>query len=257
MTAIRVLVAFVFGAIFGSFLTVVVHRVPRGESVVRPRSRCPSCGTPLRNVDNIPILSWVLLRGRCHGCGTSISPTYPVIELATGVLFGVLTIRFVDVWLVILMAPFAGILAALAVIDLRTKKIPNRIVYPGILISAAYLVVASVAGAPVDLARAGIGFFAYGGGLLIVALIAPKGMGMGDVKLAAWIGLVLGSLGLVQVAVAAAAGILLGGVAAVVALIAGASRKQGIPYGPFLVAGALLALFLGARLADLYLNLVT
>lgn len=257
MTTVRTLVALLLGLVFGSFLTVVVHRVPRGESIVRPRSRCPSCGTPIRTVDNIPVLSWLVLRGRCHACAARISPVYPLIELATGGVFAAVVLRFSDPLVAVLMAPFAGVLVAIAVIDWRTKKIPNRIVYPGVVASAACLVAVEIAGADLSLARAGIGFLVYGGGLLIVALIAPKGLGMGDVKLAAWIGLVIGSLGLVQVAVAAGVGILLGGVAAIVALIAGVGRKEGIPYGPFLAAGGILAILIGTRIADLYLHLVT
>jgi len=130
-------------------------------------------------------------------------------------------------------------------------------VYPTFLVSAGYLVVARLAGAGVDLADAAIGLAAYGGGLFVVAFIAPKGMGMGDVKLAGLIGLVLGSLGLEYVAVAAALGILFGGVGAIVALARGAGRKQALPFGPFLVAGAIAATFVGPQVADLYLGLVT
>jgi len=149
------------------------------------------------------------------------------------------------------------VLLALAVIDARTKKLPNRIVYPTLAVSAVYLAAAALAGAPVDLLGAGIGFLGYGGGLLVVALVSPKGMGMGDVKLAALIGLVLGALGLRYVAVAAGLGILLGGVGAVVALLAGASRKQAVPFGPFLAAGAVLAVFVAPQAARIYLDLLT
>lgn len=257
MTAFRVLAAMTIGLAFGSFLTVVVHRVPAGESIVRPRSRCPTCGTPLRGVDNIPVVSWILLRGRCHACGARISAVYPLTELATGGLFVAAALAFEDPWLSVMIAFFLGVLLSLSIIDLRTKRLPNAIVYPALVAFPCYLVVAGLAGADVDLLDALIGFLAYGGGLLVIALVAPKGMGMGDVKLAALIGVVLGSLGLEFVAVAAGAGILLGGVGAIAALIGGASRKQGIPFGPFLAGGALIATFWGQQIADAYLRLLT
>ena len=254
---VRVAVALPFGLAFGSFLTVVIHRVPAGESIVRPRSRCPACGAQIRALDNVPVVSWVLLRGRCRACGVLIPAVYPLIELGTGALFVATALRHPDPWRAVLLAPFLGVLLALAVIDARTKKLPNRIVYPTLAVSAVYLAVAALAGAPVDLLGAGIGFLGYGGGLLVVALVSPKGMGMGDVKLAALIGLVLGALGLRYVAVAAGLGILLGGVGAVVALLAGASRKQAVPFGPFLAAGAVLAVFVAPQAARIYLDLLT
>ena len=253
---LRVLVAAPAGLIFGSFLTVVVHRVPRGESLVAPRSRCPSCGRQLRAVDNVPVVSWILLGGRCHFCRAKISVVYPLLELATGAVFVGVAFRFDDPWVAVLMAPFSALLVAISVIDIRTKKIPNRIVYPALLLSAGYLVVARVADADVDLVRSVLGFLVLGGGFFLVAFVVPKGMGMGDVKLAALIGLVLGSQGLALVGVAAGAGILLGGVGAVVALVGGASRKQAIPFGPFLAGGALVAVFLGSEIASRYLDLL-
>lgn len=255
MTALSLVIALPLGLLFGSFLTVVVHRVPAGESIVAPRSRCPSCGTQLRAVDNVPVISWVALRGRCRVCGARISVVYPLVELGTAGLFGGVALRFEDVWLVALLAPFTAILLALAVIDLRTRKLPNRIVYPSFLMAAAYVLVAEVAGGPIDLPDAGIGVLAYGGGLLLVALISPRGMGMGDVKLAALIGLVLGALGLRYVGVAAGAGILIGGVAGIVALLSGAGRKTALPYGPSMAIGATLAVFAGSQIADAYARL--
>ncbi len=254
---LRLAIALPFGLVFGSFLTVAIHRVPAGESLVRPRSRCPSCGTPLRNVDNIPVVSWVKLRGRCHSCGARISAVYPLTELACGALFVAVALVYDDPWQAILLAPFSALLVALSVIDLRHYRIPNVLVYPAVLISAAFIVVADLAGGHLDALRGLLGFLAYGVGLLVVALIAPRGMGMGDVKLAGLIGLVLGSIGLGLVAVAAGAGILLGGVGAIVALLFGASRKTRVPYGPFMAAGALIAVFFGSAIADAYLNLLT
>jgi len=242
------------GLAFGSFLTVVTHRTPKGESLVAPRSRCPSCGTQLRNLDNIPVVSWVLLRGRCRSCGARISPAYPLTELATGALFVGAALQFDSIWAAAMMGPFLGLMAALSVIDVRHRIIPNRIVYPALVALGAYILVVALAGGGLDAARAAIGMLAYGGSLLLVAIVAPAGMGMGDVKLASLIGLVLGSVGLRYVAVAAGAGILMGGVGAIAALLAGASRKQAIPFGPFLAAGALVAAFLAPQISSVYLR---
>jgi leader peptidase (prepilin peptidase)/N-methyltransferase len=254
---LRILVALPFGLVFGSFLTVAIHRVPAGESLVRPRSRCPSCGTPLRNVDNVPIVSWVLLRGRCRSCGARIPAVYPLTELATGGLFVAVALTWEDVWVAAVLAPFLGLLVAISVIDLRTRKIPNRLVLPAVVVAAVWAVVADLAGSDLDAARAALGLLAYGVGLLIVALISPRGMGMGDVKLAGLIGLVLGGLGLRYVGVAAACGIGIGGVAAMIALLAGAGRKTPIPFGPFLAAGAVVAVFAGEAIAGAYLDILS
>ncbi|HET9723611.1 MAG TPA: prepilin peptidase [Actinomycetota bacterium] len=261
MTAVeivfRIAVFLPFGLVFGSFLTVLIHRVPAGESVLRPRSRCPSCGTPLRAVDNIPVVSWLALRGRCHSCRARIPAVYPLTELAAGALFVAVGLRYQDWWVAAMLAPFTGVLVALAVIDARTKRLPNRILYPSIVVAAVYLPVARLAGGDVDLLDAAIGFLAYGGGLLIVALIAPRGMGMGDVKLVAFVGLVLGAVALESVLVAAGLGILFGGVGAIAALLRGAGRKHALPFGPFLAAGAIAAVFFGPQIADLYIGLFT
>jgi leader peptidase (prepilin peptidase)/N-methyltransferase len=254
--ALRIFIALPFGLVFGSFLTVAIHRVPRGESIVRPRSRCPSCGTPIRSLDNVPLVSWILLGGRCRACGVPIPAVYPLTELASGALFVAVALAFEDPWAAALLAPFLALLVAISVIDLRTKKIPNRLVYPACLIAAGWIVVADLSGSDLDAIRAGLGFLAFGIGLLAIALISPRGMGMGDVKLAALIGLVLGSLGLRYVAVAAAAGVAIGGVASVIALLAGAGRKTRIPFGPFLAAGAAVATFAGGAVAEAYLDIL-
>jgi leader peptidase (prepilin peptidase)/N-methyltransferase len=255
-TAVRLIVAIPFGLVFGSFLTVAISRLPAGRSLVAPRSACPSCGTQLRAIDNVPLLSWLVLRGRCRSCGTRISAIYPLTEVATAGLFVAAALTFEDPWVAALFAPFLGLLVAFTVIDVRHKIIPNRLVYPAVLVAAAYLVVARVAGGPIDLPDALIGFLAYGGGLLLVAMISPRGMGMGDVKLAALVGLVLGALGIRFVGVAAGVGILVGGVGAIVALLFGATRKTGLPYGPAIAVGAAVAVFAGDRIADAYLRVV-
>ena len=256
MSWFPIVIALVLGLAFGSFMTVAIHRVPAGESLIRPRSRCPSCGAPIRSADNIPVISWLMLRGRCRACGVRISPVYPLTELACGGLFVAVALVYEDPWRAVLLAPFAGLMVALSVIDIRHRRIPNRLVYPAVVIAAAVIVAGDLAGGGLDVLDAGIGLFAYGLALLIIALIST-GMGMGDVKLAGLVGLVLGSIGLDQVAVAAGMGILLGGAGAIVALLGGAGRKSAIPFGPFLAAGAVIAIFVGRPIADAYLNLLT
>ncbi|HEV8087707.1 MAG TPA: prepilin peptidase [Actinomycetota bacterium] len=244
-------VAFVFGLAIGSFMTVVAARVPAGESVVSPRSRCPHCGAEIRNRDNIPVLGWIMLRGRCHNCGARISARYPLLELSTAILMAAPFFVYDSVWVACGVSALLALMPVISVIDLEHRIIPNRIVYPALIAFPIYLVVANLFGAPVDLVRMVIGFAAYGGILFVVALIS-RGMGMGDVKLAALIGLVLGSLSLGQVAVAAGAAIILGAIGAVAALARGAGRKGAIPFGPFLAAGAVVAALWGVQLADWY-----
>lgn len=251
---IRIVVALPFGMAVGSFLTVVIHRMPVGGSLVHPRSSCPSCGTEIANRDNVPVLSWLFLRGRCRTCGAPISAVYPLTELATGALFVATALAFDDPWIVVALCAFLALMPAVAAIDIAHHIIPNRLMYPALLAFPPLLLVARLAGAPVDLVGAAIGFVAYGGGLLLVALIS-RGMGMGDVKLAGVIGVVLGALGLRYVGVAAGAAIVLGGVGGLAALLLGRSRKDAIPFGPFMAAGATLAVFLGDRLAATYLGL--
>jgi leader peptidase (prepilin peptidase)/N-methyltransferase len=256
MNAILAAVFALLGLAFGSFLTVVAHRVPRKESLVGGRSRCPSCGAIIPARDNVPVLSYVVLRGRCRHCGTSLSPKYPIVEMATAVLFVGAAFSFRDVYLAGTMAVFLGVLLALAIIDIEHRIIPNAVVYPSLAAFSVALVVGAVLGRPLNLNAAGMGLLAFGGGVLLVALIAPKGMGMGDVKLAALIGLVLGSQGLRYVAVAAGLGILAGGAGGIVALAMGRSRKSTIPFGPYLVVGAVTAAFWAGPIARAYLSLL-
>lgn len=250
---IRALVALPVGLVLGSFMTVVVARVPAKESLVRPRSRCPSCGTPIRNRDNVPVVSWLLLRGRCRDCGAAISPRYPLLELGTGLLVAAAAFVARDTWTAILLGALVSMLPAIAVIDLEHRIIPNRLMYPSLLAFPAFVVVAWAFGGDVDPFRALLGALAYGGGLLVVAAISG-GMGFGDVKLATVIGVALGALGLRYVAVAAAAGILAGGVAAVGALALGRGRKSAIPFGPAIALGAVMSVLVGERIAGAYLG---
>jgi leader peptidase (prepilin peptidase) / N-methyltransferase len=254
-----VLIALFFGLglIFGSFLTVVIGRVPRGESIVRPRSRCPACGTEIRARDNVPVVSWILLRGRCRACGEPISAEYPMVELAAGVLFAAAAALVEPLYAASLAAPFLGVMLVIGVIDARHRVVPNRIVYPSLGLFAVAIVVGDLAGGGVDAVDAAIGMALYGVPLLLVTVAVPHGMGMGDVKLAALIGLVLGSLGLSYVAVAAGVGVIGGGIGAILALaLLGAGRKDQIPFGPFLAGGAVVAVLAGPQIADLYLSLL-
>jgi leader peptidase (prepilin peptidase) / N-methyltransferase len=252
-----VVIFVVAGLAIGSFLTVVAHRVPRKESIVKPRSRCPGCGTMIEPRDNIPVVSYLLLRGRCRHCGVRISPVYPLVEAATAGLFAGAAVTFERPFVAAVVAVFLGVVLAAGVIDARHRIIPNRLVYPGLAGFAAVLVAGWAAGQGVSVAGALTGFLAFGGGLFVVALISPRGMGMGDVKLAALIGLVLGSVGLRYVAVAAGAAIVagaLGGVA--VMAVNRRGRKQTIPFGPYLALGAMISAFAAPQISHAYLQLV-
>lgn len=250
---LRAAVAFPFGLVIGSFMTVVIARVPEGESLVRPRSRCGSCGVQIRNRDNVPILGWVLLRGRCRSCGTPISVRYPVIELATALVIAGSFFVYADPAVAVAVAVLVALMPALSAIDIERRIIPNRIVYPSLVAFPVYLAGAALLGAPFDLLRAVGGLLLFGGGLFVIAVVS-RGMGMGDVKLAGLMGLVLGALGLRYVGVAAGAAIALGGLGAVVALLLGRGRKSAIPFGPYLAAGCVVAAFWGEPLAAWYLR---
>jgi leader peptidase (prepilin peptidase)/N-methyltransferase len=252
-TALRIVFAAAFGLAIGSFLTVVTYRVPRHESVVAPRSRCPGCGTTIQTRDNVPVVSYLLLRGRCRSCGAKISPRYVLIELLTAALFAAVAAKFPSLYSTTVLALFFAVLVAVSAIDVEYRLIPNLIVYHSLVAFPVILVVGALAGQHVSLVRAGIGFLAYGGGLLIVALVSPGGMGIGDVKLAALIGLVLGAFGLAFVAVAAGVAILAGGLGAVALVaFAGATRKHAVPFGPYMAAGAVCAAFVAPRVAHWY-----
>jgi leader peptidase (prepilin peptidase)/N-methyltransferase len=250
---IRAIVALPFGLVVGSFMTVAAYRLPKGESVVRPRSRCPACGAEIGARDNIPVFSWLLLRGRCRRCGERISVEYPLLELATASVVVLAAIRFSDPWQAVLVAGLLALMPGIALIDLRHRIIPNRLTYPALLLFVPVVLLAWAIGDAVDPVRAGLGLLLYGGVLFIVAAISG-GMGMGDVKLAAVIGLVLGSLGLRFVGVAAAAAIVLGGLGAIVALAMGRGRKSAIPFGPYLAVGAVVAGLWGEPLASWYIG---
>ena len=250
---LRALIALPFGLAIGSFMTVVVSRVPAGESVIRPRSRCPGCGAEIANRDNVPVVSWVLLGGRCRACGERISVSYPLLELSTAALVVAAAVVYERVWVAVMMAAFLALMPAISWIDIRHRIIPNRITYPVFLGFAAFVVLAWLFDGGTDPVRALIGSLSYAGVLFLVALIS-RGMGMGDVKLALVIGLVLGSLGLRFVGVAAAAAVVFGGLGGIVALAAGRDRKAMIPFGPYMAVGAVVAAFWGEPIADWYLR---
>jgi leader peptidase (prepilin peptidase)/N-methyltransferase len=251
---IRALVAVPFGLVVGSFLSVVADRVPKKESIVSPRSRCPHCGAEIRNRDNIPVLSWLALRGRCRSCGARVSARYPLLEIGTAASFAGVAIVYPRVYVIVMLCAFCAVMIVVGAIDLELKIIPNRITYPALPAFAAAILLGWAIGQDLDPVRAAIGAVSYGGAFLLIAVIAPRGLGMGDVKLTGLIGLVMGSLGLRYVGVAAGSAILLGGLGGLVALMAGRGRKSAIPFGPFLTAGALVAVFWGEQVADWYLR---
>ena len=245
------------GLAFGSFANVVIHRVPRGEPLVRPGSRCPACGVPVAWYDNLPVLGWLLLRARCRACRAPISWSYPAVELVMGALWAIVTLRLATAglgWAVPAYLTLAFICVVLAVIDARTRLLPNRITYPAFPIVLGLLLVASVGlGDLGRLARGLLAAVAVGGFFLALALISPRGMGLGDVKLAPTLGLALGWLSWGAVAFGVFAGFLLGGLAGLAAIaVAGLTRKSLLPFGPWLVAGALLGVLAGADVAAWY-----
>jgi leader peptidase (prepilin peptidase) / N-methyltransferase len=244
---------FALGAIVGSFLTVVAHRVPRGEQFATGRSRCPACGARIRARDNVPILSWLLLRGRCRDCGQPISPVYPLTELGLGVLWAVtyLVLGDDDAAELALGLVFCAVLVTITITDLELQLIPNAIVLAGALVAVA-IVVATDTG---DLDERAIGAAAAGGALMVVSLAYPRGMGMGDAKLAGMMGLYLGR----AVAPALLIGFLIGALVGV-ALIArhgSEARKQAVPFGPFLALGGVISLWFGDDMVDWYLDTFT
>jgi leader peptidase (prepilin peptidase) / N-methyltransferase len=232
--------------VLGSFLNVVIHRLPRGESLVHPRSRCPSCETQIAGYDNIPIVSWLVLRGRCRHCGARISPRYPAVELITALVFAaVVLVRGFDDDLIIEL-PFVAALIALAGIDLDHKLLPNKIVYP----LAAWGVVAVLIADRDDVVEhlaAGAGAFLF---LFVAVLAYPRGMGMGDVKLAGAMGIYLGASVIPALLIAFLTGSVVGLV--IIAREGAEARKKAVPFGIFLALGGIVAVLAGPELIDVY-----
>jgi leader peptidase (prepilin peptidase)/N-methyltransferase len=259
------------GLAIGSFLNVVVYRVPAGRSLT-PDSACPNCGTAIRKRDNIPVVSWLLLRGKCRGCAQPISARYPLVEAGTAIAFVLVTARFGPAVFAGQSAPDAvagslelvafltltAVSIALALIDLDTRRLPNVIVLPALLAGILLLGVAALLRgdlpALIGAGVGGAGLFAF---YFALAVIKPGGMGFGDVKLAAVLGLYLGFLGWGNLLVGAFAAFIFGGVFGLVLLIARrAGRKSAIPFGPWMILGAWLGVFAGGFLADTYFGAV-
>ena len=235
------------GLAIGSFLTVVAARVPAHRSIVRPGSACPSCSTEIAWHDNVPLLSYILLRGRCRHCSARIPLRYPLLELLTALLIGGSVLRFGLSLEALTAAVFCAVLVVLSAIDVEHRIVPNRIVLPaaGVVLALQLVREPSVEWPLAALAAAGA--------LLLAALAYPKGLGMGDVKLALLLGAMLGS----TVAVALGVGILAALVPAILLLVrhGAKARKMGIPFAPFLALGGVVALFAGDSLLDWYLGL--
>ncbi len=268
---ITVAIPGVLGLLIGSFLNVVIYRVPLGRSVVSPASACPGCSMPIQARDNIPVLSWLLLRGRCRNCKSGISWRSPAVELGTGVLFllaAMLTVPAIlgassaaqlasAILVTIAFLYLAAVTIALALIDIDVHRLPDRIVLPSYIVGVVLLGAASVLSGDGDRAlRAGIAMVVLAAAYFLMAIAYPGGMGLGDVKLAGLIGLYLGFTGWGALAVGALAAFLLAGVFAGVLIATGkATRKSGIPFGPWMLAGAWIGLAAGQPIANGYLSL--
>ncbi|MGI8535771.1 MAG: prepilin peptidase [Mycobacteriales bacterium] len=256
MTALLLGLCTVVGLAIGSFLNVVIHRVPKGESVVRPASACPVCQTPIRPRDNVPVAGWLLLKGRCRDCDVTISPRYPVVELTTAALFVVMALRFGLDPVLPAYLYLAAVGLALAVIDLDCKRLPDALTLPSYPVAAALLGIAALAGSDSgDFVRALLGGAAMYAVYFALCFAYPAGMGFGDVKLAGVLGAYTAWIGWGSWTVGVFLGFFLGGIFGV-ALIAvkKAGRKTTVPFGPFMLLGVLVAILFGQELARAYLD---
>jgi leader peptidase (prepilin peptidase)/N-methyltransferase len=234
----------------GSFVTVLAHRIPRGEGFVTGRSRCPSCGAQIGARDNVPVLSWLWLRGRCRSCGEPISVRYPLAEAGLGALWAAtyLMLGDDDVAELVLGLVLCALLVTITLTDLELRVIPNALVLAGAVIAIVVVAATDIDGLPDRLIAAAIA----GGVLFLVVLAYPRGMGMGDAKLVAMMGLYLGR----AIAPAVLVGFLVGAVVgvAMIARRGSAARKQAIPFGPFLALGGVVGLWFGDEMVDWYLD---
>jgi leader peptidase (prepilin peptidase) / N-methyltransferase len=245
-TAVTAIFLALLGATVGSFVNVVAYRLPRGESIVRPRSRCPGCGVQVAAYDNLPIVSWILLSGRCRHCQGRISPQYPIVEALTGALFAAVALRSgtsAQVWPGLVLMT---LLVTVSAIDIEHRIVPNRLLLPAAVAALALWALADPGRIPENLIAAA----AAGGFLLAAAVAYPAGMGMGDVKLAAVMGLYLGRAVAPALLVAFGAGALVG--VGVIAVKGSAGRKQAIPFAPFLALGGIVGQLFGVDIADWY-----
>jgi leader peptidase (prepilin peptidase)/N-methyltransferase len=242
-------IAALFGAVVGSFLNVVAYRLPRNESLVTPASRCPGCGASIKPYDNVPVLGWVLLRGRCRSCRTPISSRYPIVEALTAGLAVSVVLTKHSAYSIVLGLVLVGILVPVALIDLDHRIIPNKITLPASVAAVAIGLILRPSAVPEQL----IAGAAAGGFLLAFLLLYPRGMGMGDVKLAAVLGLFLGREVAVAILTAVLAGTLVGGF---IMARSGVSegRKTAVPFGPFLALGGVVALLAGPAIVHWYLH---
>ena len=248
--ALEALIAFVAGAFIGSLITVIAHRVPRGEGFVTGRSRCPGCGESIAAYDNVPVVSWLVLRGRCRNCGEPISPRYPLTEAGLGVLWAgtVLALGTDDTGELVLGLVLCAILVAITLTDLELRIIPNAFVLAGAIAGVAIVLGFDLG----ELDQRAIAVAAAGGAFLLIAFIYPRGMGMGDAKLVAMMAIYLGR----SIAPAVLVGLLVGSVvgAAMIARKGAEARKQAIPFGPFLALGGVVGLWFGDEIVDWYLD---
>ena len=262
MPAALAVIAGLLGLAVGSFLNVVVWRVPRGESVVTPRSHCPNCDAGIRPRDEIPVISWLLLKGRCRDCQAPISTRYPLVELLTAAVFVAIAVRFQHSpsWIPAYLY-LAGLGVALALIDLDVRKLPNALTLPAYLVGPVLLAIAVAGDGNVgwgSLLRAAGGLAGmYAFYYLLWFATRGRGMGFGDVKLAGVLGLFLAFLGWQTWAVGLFAGFFVGGVIGLILMAAGrAGRKTKVPYGPFMLARAFIAVLVGSGIAHSYLHAV-
>jgi leader peptidase (prepilin peptidase)/N-methyltransferase len=243
-----------YGLIVGSFLNVVIYRVPRHESVVRPRSKCPSCDATILGRDNFPVLSWLLLKGRCRNCRLPISVRYPLVEMTSGLLFAGAAARLGFNWDLPAMLVLLASLFALACIDLEHMLLPKRIVYPSLLMVGGLLVLAAaMTGEWSRLLVAGICAAVWFAAFFIMNFASPRALGFGDVRLAAVLGLGLGWLGWRYVVLGFFSANLIGAVIGVTLIATKRMRRQQqVPYGVFLAMGTALAIFAGSEILALF-----
>ncbi|MEW6379023.1 MAG: prepilin peptidase [bacterium] len=243
-------VFFLFGACIGSFLNVCIFRLPRNESIVFPASHCPACNTKLKSADNVPIFSFLFLRGKCRYCQTAISWQYPIVELTTGILFALAVIRFGLQWNTFIALVLIPVSLVVSVIDLKVQIIPNVISLPGIGLGLA---ASLLPGSPLTFFNALSGMLIGGGLFYLVAVISKGGMGGGDIKLIAMFGAFLGWQ---KCLLTIFLGVLLGSIVGIaLMLLKRKGRKDPIPFGPFLCIGALISLFYGQAMINWYLHL--